>query len=137
MESKTTTSLYGDGDSERGAGGKLRKPSTRRSQPTPYARPSTHQQRPSRTASAVAAGGWLSKIVDPAYRLVAGGATKLLPSFFSKTPAALLSPSENPDILDGVVATIAEANEKCTVSVSLLPAFISKWVLFLFPSFLG
>ncbi|XP_027069847.1 uncharacterized protein [Coffea arabica] len=113
MESKTTTtSLYGDGDSERGAGGKLRKPSTRKSQPTPYARPPTNQLRPSRAAT----GGWFSKIVDPAYRLVAGGATKLLP-FFSKITAALPPPSENPDILDGVVATIAEANEKYTNDV--------------------
>ncbi|GMH19475.1 hypothetical protein Nepgr_021316 [Nepenthes gracilis] len=29
--------------------------------------------------------GWISKIVDPAYRLIAGGATRLLPSIFSSS----------------------------------------------------
>lgn len=57
---------------ERGAGGKLRKPPPRKPPASPYARPpSTASRR------------WISKLVDPACRLIAGGATRFLPSFFS------------------------------------------------------
>jgi len=61
---------------ERGVGGKLRKPATRKSLPSPYARPpeATRQR-------------WISKLVDPALRLIAGGATRLLPSIFSAAPS--------------------------------------------------
>lgn len=89
-----TSPLYGDRDSERGAGGKLRKPPTRKSQLTPYARPPNNQH--------ARGGGWrLAKIIDPVYRLVAVGATKIMPAFLSKTnaaaaPAALPPPTENP-----------------------------------------
>ncbi|TKY73162.1 Nuclear pore complex protein NUP1 [Spatholobus suberectus] len=59
---------------ERGAGGKLRKPPPRKLPPSPYARPPETTRR-----------RWISKLVDPAYRLIAGGATRILPSFFSGT----------------------------------------------------
>ncbi|KAL3532319.1 hypothetical protein ACH5RR_005840 [Cinchona calisaya] len=110
MEVNAPPALYGDRDSERGAGGKLRKPSTRNSKSTPYDRPPTNQQG--------RGGNWLSKIVDPAYRLVAGGATKIIPYFFSKSPAAVpLPPSaENLATPDRDVTTSADANGKCTVT---------------------
>lgn len=91
MDAKPTMSLYGGTESERGAGGKLRKPSAMKSQATPYDRPSSSQQ---------GRRWWLSKLVDPAYRLVATGATKILPAYFSTTPSVaalppLPSPAEN------------------------------------------
>ncbi|KAL9267142.1 Nuclear pore complex protein NUP1-like protein [Drosera capensis] len=57
-----------------GAGGKYRKPPARKPPSTPYDRPQSR----CRTV-----GGWLSKIVDPAFRILAGGATRLLPSILS------------------------------------------------------
>jgi len=67
---------------ERGAGGKLRKP-LRKPLPSPYARPPETTRR-----------RWISKLVDPALRLIAGGATRLLPSFLS--PATPPSPLSSP-----------------------------------------
>lgn len=71
-------------EDERGAGGKSsrRKP-PRRPSATPYARlPEAGRRR------------WVSKLVDPACRLIAAGATRIFPSFFSKTAPV-------PAILDG------------------------------------
>ncbi|CAK8569025.1 unnamed protein product [Lathyrus sativus] len=56
----------------RGAGGKLRKPPPRKPPASPYTRPSLTANR-----------RWISKLVDPAYRIIAGGATRFLPSLFS------------------------------------------------------
>ncbi|KAK4798161.1 hypothetical protein SAY86_030487 [Trapa natans] len=73
-------------ETSRGAGGKMRRPLTRKSRITPYARPPLNQ---SHTPLAIrgVSGGWLSKIVDPAYRLIGAGATRLLPSLFSRSPS--------------------------------------------------
>lgn len=87
METKPTTSLYGGTDTERGVGGKLRKPPPRKSQATPYDRPSSTLQ---------GRRWWLSKLVDPAYRLVANGATRVLPAFFSTTPSVDALPPPPP-----------------------------------------
>ncbi|CAK8542717.1 unnamed protein product [Lathyrus sativus] len=54
----------------RGAGGKLRKPPPRKPPASPYTRPSLTANR-----------RWISKLVDPAYRIIAGGATRFLPSY--------------------------------------------------------
>ncbi|KAI5441219.1 hypothetical protein KIW84_010611 [Lathyrus oleraceus] len=59
---------------ERGAGGKLRKPPPRKPPASPYTRPSLTANR-----------RWISKLVDPAFRIIAGGATRFLPSLFSST----------------------------------------------------
>ncbi|KAH9761767.1 nucleoporin-like protein [Citrus sinensis] len=67
---ETTSLSLAQNAAHRGAGGKLMKQSSRKPPATPYARP----QQQSR---------WLSKLVDPAYRLITGGATRILPSFFS------------------------------------------------------
>ncbi|WCJ30048.1 nucleoporin-related [Euphorbia peplus] len=66
---------------DRGAGGKLRRPISRRPPSTPYARPPQNQ------------GRWLSKLVDPAVRLVYGGANLLFPSFFSASQSGPTLPS--------------------------------------------
>ena len=70
-EVRASSTPYGGG----GVGGKVRKPTSRKPPPTPYARP--EQNQPQRR--------WLSKLVDPAYRLITGGATRLLPYLFSKS----------------------------------------------------
>lgn len=73
-----TTSFASLASEQRGAGGKLRKPPSRRPLATPYARPPQNQEQ---------RGRWLSKLVDPAFRLIAGGANLIFPSFFSKSPS--------------------------------------------------
>jgi hypothetical protein len=81
----------GAGD-ERGAGGKARKPPPRKQPSTPYSRPPPSQ-------SQAEAGGqrrWLSKLVDPAYRLISSGATRFIPSLFSKPASSNALPS-SPD----------------------------------------
>lgn len=71
----TATSSYPAG----GVGGKLKRQSARRHAATPYSRPPQNQvqRRP-----------WISRIVDPAYRIISGGATRILPYFFSKAASA-------------------------------------------------
>ncbi|KAK3210935.1 hypothetical protein Dsin_015641 [Dipteronia sinensis] len=68
---------------QRGAGGKLKKPPSRRPPATPYARP---QQQRSR---------WLSRLVDPACRLISGGANRILPSLFSRSSEYALPAPDN------------------------------------------
>ncbi|KAL6998608.1 hypothetical protein U1Q18_050020 [Sarracenia purpurea var. burkii] len=82
--------LYGAG--ERGAGGKFKKPAIRRPPATPYDRPPANQ---SLTAVERRDGGWLSKFVNPACRLIADGATRILPSFFPKSPFTVVSNAED------------------------------------------
>ncbi|KAF2310637.1 hypothetical protein GH714_015867 [Hevea brasiliensis] len=85
-----TTSFAPLAAEQRGAGGKFRKPPSWRPPATPYARPPQNQEQ---------RGRWLSKLVDPAFRLIAGGATLIFPSFFSKSQSvnALPSPSGRDD----------------------------------------
>ncbi|KAI4335707.1 hypothetical protein L6164_014329 [Bauhinia variegata] len=85
MERDEITSLGANGRGElRGAGGKVRKPPTRKTAPSPYARPPESGQR-----------RWIWKLVDPACRLIAGGAARILPSFLLKTAStpALTGPN--------------------------------------------
>ncbi|XP_026454553.1 nuclear pore complex protein NUP1-like isoform X2 [Papaver somniferum] len=72
-EATTSKGFYGGG----GVGGKLRKPPLRKPQSTPYARP------PQQALARKNGGGWLSKIVDPATRIITGGVTRILPSAVS------------------------------------------------------
>ncbi|KAF3968203.1 hypothetical protein CMV_007883 [Castanea mollissima] len=72
-----------------GTGGKFRKrPFRRATQTTPYDRPRTAIRTPSLAAAVVATNnnnnGWLSRLVDPAQRLIASSAHRLFSSFFSK-----------------------------------------------------
>ncbi|KAG6763376.1 hypothetical protein POTOM_030790 [Populus tomentosa] len=65
---------------DRGGYGKFRKRPFRRSaQTTPYDRPSTAIRNPGGISN-----GWLSKLVDPAQRLIASGAHRLFASVFRK-----------------------------------------------------
>ncbi|XP_042498321.1 nuclear pore complex protein NUP1 [Macadamia integrifolia] len=95
---------------ERGTGGKFRKPTSRKPQPSPYARPANQTTRNAQRSDK----GWLSKFVDPASRLLSGGATRLFPSFFSKTPViiALPTPSDSED--SGVKQDAGQVDPKPT-----------------------
>ncbi|GMI84658.1 hypothetical protein like AT3G10650 [Hibiscus trionum] len=72
-----------------GAGGKFRKRPFRRT--TPYDRPPTAIRNPSNTGHR---NGWLSKLVDPAQRLITSSAHRLFGSVFRKrlTPSPLHPP---------------------------------------------
>ncbi|KAF7806397.1 nuclear pore complex protein NUP1 [Senna tora] len=92
MERDEITPLDANGrahEDERGAGGKVKRPPPRRSSATPYARPPDTAQR-----------RWISKLVDPACRLIAGGATLIFPSFFSKTDSASAITAPASDLQD-------------------------------------
>ncbi|KAK4713090.1 hypothetical protein R3W88_018997 [Solanum pinnatisectum] len=88
MEFNTTPTRYGGRDGERGAGGKFKKPLARKPPATPYDRPPLNQS--SRTS-------WLSKLVDPAYRIISGSANRILPSFISNAIAGNPPPLEQID----------------------------------------
>ncbi|KAL6961851.1 hypothetical protein U1Q18_028378 [Sarracenia purpurea var. burkii] len=96
---------YGGG--ERSAGGKFRKPPSRRLPLTPYDRPSANQ---SQAIKQRRDGGWLSKLVDPACRLITGGATRIFPSILSKSPFAAASATED------YVGHIASQDTNCLLS---------------------
>lgn len=65
-----------------GAGGKFRKrPFRRATHTTPYDRPPTAFRNPSNGGGG---GGWLSKLVDPAHRLITYSAHRLFNSVFRK-----------------------------------------------------
>ncbi|XP_015082481.1 nuclear pore complex protein NUP1 isoform X4 [Solanum pennellii] len=88
MEFNTTPTRYGGRDGERGAGGKFKKPSSRKPPATPYDRPPLNQSGRS---------SWLSKLVDPAYRIISGSANRILPSFISNAIAGNPPPLEQID----------------------------------------
>ncbi|KAI4379477.1 hypothetical protein MLD38_005768 [Melastoma candidum] len=76
-------------DLYRGTGGKMKKPIGRNSRAaaTPYSRPKpTRPHGDSGVEEGREGGGsrwWLSRLVDPAVRLISGGATRILPSLFA------------------------------------------------------
>ncbi|XP_055822702.1 nuclear pore complex protein NUP1 isoform X2 [Solanum dulcamara] len=88
MEFNTTPTRYGGRDGERGAGGKFKKPPARKPPSTPYDRPPLNHF--GRTS-------WLSKLVDPAYRIISGSANRILPSFISNAIAGTPPPLEQID----------------------------------------
>ncbi|CAA0403824.1 unnamed protein product [Arabidopsis thaliana] len=96
----TTTSSYPTG----GVGGKLKRQSARRHAATPYSRPTQNQvqRRP-----------WISRIVDPAYRIISGGATRILPYFFSNAASApaLTAPPEDQDQHQGELQNDPQDND--------------------------
>ncbi|KAK4368922.1 hypothetical protein RND71_012714 [Anisodus tanguticus] len=96
MEFNTTPTRYGGGDGKRGAGGKLKKPPARKPPATPYDRPPPLNT-PGRTS-------WLSKLVDPAYRIISGSATRILPSFISNAIAG--TPPPPLELIDGELVVI-------------------------------
>ncbi|KAG0468740.1 hypothetical protein HPP92_018068 [Vanilla planifolia] len=85
---------------EGGAGGKMQRRLFRRRGLTPYDRPSSAVRGPRRIGTASETGsGWLSKLVNPASRIIAGGAARLLSSVFSKRLAA---PNEDQGYVDRI-----------------------------------
>ncbi|KDP29495.1 hypothetical protein JCGZ_19334 [Jatropha curcas] len=71
---------YDDG----GGFGKFRKRPFRRAHATPYDRPSSAIRNPSLASNSNNNNGWLSKLVDPAQRLITSSAHKLFASVFRK-----------------------------------------------------
>ncbi|CAL4919449.1 unnamed protein product [Urochloa decumbens] len=90
-----------------GAGGKIRRRPPTRAASTPYSRPPAAAAAHRLAAAAAAAsatsgpggeggggsGGWMSRLVDPASRLIAGGAARLFGSVFRKRLAPPPAPS--------------------------------------------
>ncbi|XP_015579678.2 nuclear pore complex protein NUP1 isoform X2 [Ricinus communis] len=100
----------------RGAGGKFRKPPSRRQLSTPYARPPPNQ------AQHGGGGGrrWLSKLVDPAYRLIVGGANLFLPSFLFKSGSinALPGPTDQDEQNDDNLQAEVQPKQNPTGAVN-------------------
>ncbi|CAH2054170.1 unnamed protein product [Thlaspi arvense] len=85
---------YGDG---LGAGGKLRKPTARKSQKGPYDRPPTSVRNSGVGGGENRGGGWLSKLVDPAQRLITYSAHRLFASVFQKRLVSGETPLQSPE----------------------------------------
>ncbi|XP_039028736.1 nuclear pore complex protein NUP1-like isoform X2 [Hibiscus syriacus] len=95
-----------------GAGGKFRKRPFRRK--TPYDRPPTAISNPNST---VHRNGWLSKLVDPAQRLITSSAHSLFASIFRKR----LTPSESSES-----ETNLEARENSPAATSTDPFHVKR-----------
>ncbi|XP_021714723.1 nuclear pore complex protein NUP1-like isoform X1 [Chenopodium quinoa] len=122
-----------------GAGGKFRKKPFRRTQATPYDRPPT-ALRPTQLVGAAAErenNGWLSKLVDPASRLITAGAHKLFSSVFRKRllpppppPPPQPSLDETPEIVDKQPETTTNVgpsgNKEAVASKSNDPSRVSQ-----------
>ncbi|CAN7112795.1 unnamed protein product, partial [Brassica rapa subsp. narinosa] len=81
-----------------GAGGKFRKPPARRSRKTPYDRPPTSVKNPRNgIGEDRGGGGWLSKLVDPAQRLITYSAHRLFASVFRKRLVSGETPLQSPE----------------------------------------
>ena len=78
-----------------GAGGKFRKPPARRSQKTPYDRPPTSAKNPRNGIGEDR--GWLSKLVDPAQRVITYSAHRLFASVFRKHLVSGETPLQSPE----------------------------------------
>ncbi|XVF24616.1 hypothetical protein REPUB_Repub13aG0142600 [Reevesia pubescens] len=102
-----------------GAGGKFRKrPFRRTTQSTPYDRPASVIRNPSGT---VDRNGWLSKLVDPAHRLIASSAHRLFASVFRKRlPPPPLAPESE---------TNQEARENPPEATSTVPPVVQGAVM--------
>ncbi|XP_047309882.1 nuclear pore complex protein NUP1 isoform X2 [Impatiens glandulifera] len=121
-ELETPSRLY---EGSRGAGGKLKRQSARKPPSTPYDRPKITKSEIPLAKPRDNSSGWLSKLVDPAYRLLAGGANKILPSFFTKSPLLVTLPA--PTIEDHVEwatdnnQTASIDNQENSLNLDILP----------------
>ncbi|KAL4571483.1 hypothetical protein LXL04_018243 [Taraxacum kok-saghyz] len=113
-----------------GAGGKFRKPPISRKRPsTPYDRPSLTTGNNKPGDSQDSGGGWLSKlVVNPARRLIVGGATRILPSFFSKSDSSSTDeyeddPSSDDDDQEVGATEIPRTDANHTMEASFLILF--------------
>lgn len=81
-----------------GTGGKFRKQTARRSQKTPYDRPPTSGRNSGLGGGENrGGGGWLSKLVDPAQRLITYSAHRLFESVFRKRLVSGETPLQSPE----------------------------------------
>ncbi|XP_057980732.1 nuclear pore complex protein NUP1 isoform X2 [Malania oleifera] len=101
---------------EGGAGGKFRKRPSRRTHTTPYDRPPT-ALRP------IGNGSWISKLVDPASKLITSGANRLFSSVFRKrlpAPPLALPPAQetNQDSRDNRQEAITTVQEAAIIEYS-------------------
>uniref|UniRef100_A0A2P2INK7 Uncharacterized protein MANES_14G133500 n=1 Tax=Rhizophora mucronata TaxID=61149 RepID=A0A2P2INK7_RHIMU len=102
---------------ERGAGGKFRKALLRKPPAKPYDRPPPRQQQ---------RGRWLSKLVDPAFRLISGGANLVFPSFFSKSSTVDALPVAIPDNDRDNLKAEAKQNVDCGDGISTVDHMVSQ-----------
>lgn len=117
----SSSSLYGDRDGDRGAGGKLGKPHVRKRPATPYDRPPVN-------LATRGTGSWWSKLSDPAYRLVSGATKLIFSSFHTNSPTNLPfaeTESELEDKLDVEVIPNAKGDDPCTSSYDV-PKFSER-----------
>ncbi|KAL1189145.1 Nuclear pore complex protein NUP1 [Cardamine amara subsp. amara] len=92
----------------RGAGGKLKRQSARRRPATPYSRP------------------WISRIVDPAYRIISSGATRILPYFFSNpTSTPALTAPDDQDQHQDMLQNDPQENDPSVTPTLNIPKFTS------------
>ncbi|KAK9141723.1 hypothetical protein Syun_011123 [Stephania yunnanensis] len=114
-----------DEGEERGGGGKLRRPPRRKPSATPYDRPQSQSQK---RGGGGGGGWWLSKLVDPAARVIAGGATKFFPSLFPRPHPPLLASSIS-DVEHQVTCfcTLLFFLFSCSRSVQLFPLASFIW----------
>uniref|UniRef100_A0A2P2INJ6 Uncharacterized protein MANES_14G133500 n=1 Tax=Rhizophora mucronata TaxID=61149 RepID=A0A2P2INJ6_RHIMU len=105
---------------ERGAGGKFRKALLRKPPAKPYDRPPPRQQQ---------RGRWLSKLVDPAFRLISGGANLVFPSFFSKSSTVDALPVAIPDNDRDNLKAEAKQNVDCGDGISTVDVRASTFLI--------
>ncbi|KAK9707056.1 hypothetical protein RND81_07G169800 [Saponaria officinalis] len=123
------------GGSYSGAGGKFRKRPFRKPQTTPYDRPPTAVRQTQSINNQSNNGGWLSKIVDPASKLITAGAHKLFSSVFRKrllpppqqTPVMVEDEGKEityvrPEAAENVVATETKIPAHCGGNVGSMPS---------------
>ncbi|KAM6580141.1 hypothetical protein CsatA_003915 [Cannabis sativa] len=101
METSVETTSLGE---QRGAGGKLKRPA-RKPPSTPYSRPPALPTQIDRGQRR-----WLSKLVDPAYRLISDGASIFFPNFFSKSPLTIDATTEDHENQEAETVVQDEAN---------------------------
>ncbi|KAL1173902.1 hypothetical protein V6Z11_A05G444000 [Gossypium hirsutum] len=105
-------------DGAQGAGGKFKKRLFRRTtKTTPYDRPPTSIRNPSGSSNE---NGWLSKLVDPARRLVTSSAHRLFASVFTKRLPP--PPPPTPQLLDS--ETNREPTENQLDTTSTVPPVV-------------
>ncbi|ONK68837.1 uncharacterized protein A4U43_C05F16530 [Asparagus officinalis] len=105
-------------DHDVGVGGKFRKRPFRRAPTTPYDRPqpATRRGNPNPNPNSIGSNdGWISKIVNPASRIIAGSAAKIFSSVFQKrltAPPARSPPEENLLSACGAPETMQKLSDK-------------------------
>ncbi|KAK8301488.1 hypothetical protein V6Z12_D04G024900 [Gossypium hirsutum] len=106
-----------------GAGGKFRKrPFRRTTKTTPYDRPPTSIRNPSGTGDR---NGWLSRLVDPARRLITSSAHRLFASVFTKRLPP--PPPQTPQALES--GTNQEPRENQPEATSKVPSVVQGAII--------